>query len=416
MTLEKKKPELILPAGSEEKLLYAFAYGADAVYAGLPDTSLRAQYNEFDERALENAIDVTHREGKKLYVALNIFARDNDFPKVDKFLKQISEQKPDGLILSDPGILNLIHELRVDIPLHLSTQASTTNSMSIRFWRDQGISRIILARELRFGEIEAICQGAGGVDIEIFIHGALCISYSGRCLLSNFLTGRDANKGECAGSCRWRYALVEESRKREKFEIEEDIRGTYILNSKDLCLLEKIPRLGALPIDGYKVEGRTKNILYVSIVARAYRKVINDVFDYNRSEIDREALELLELIDNHGFTNGFIFPNRESMQNYHAGSYRKQRIAGLIKDYGKNEIHFEVKNPIHAGDRVIGISPDKICPFTIKEMFEGAQMIKSAYGSQRQFVRATIDRNLEGAGWNFGIIVKTQSPDIPPKK
>ncbi len=406
MTLVKKKPELILPAGSGEKLLYAFAYGADAVYAGLPDISLRAQYNDFDEKTLENAIHMAHHKGKKLYVAMNIFARDSDFRKVENFLRRISEQKPDGLIISDPGILNLLRKLKVDIPLHLSTQANTTNSWSVRFWRDQGINRIILARELRLQEIEKICEDADGVEIEIFIHGALCISYSGRCLLSDFLTGRDANRGECAGSCRWRYALVEESRKSEKFEVEEDIRGTYILNSKDLCLLEKIPQLGDLPIDGYKVEGRTKNILYISIVARAYRKVINDVFDFKRRDIDMEALKLLELVDNHGYTNGFVFPNEERMQNYNAGSYRKQRIAGLIKDFGRNEIHIEVKNPINAGDEVIGISPEEICHFTIKEIFEDAQTIKSAYGSQHQYVRATIDRNLEGEGWNFGIIVK----------
>jgi len=401
-----KKPELILPAGSYQKLKYAIAYGADAVYAGPPETSLRAKYNDFTLPLLEKAIHYCHQKKKKIYITANIFAHGQDLKRIEWFLKELAEHQPDAFIISDPGVLHLIRRLKIDIPLHLSTQANITNPESVKFWVHQGIKRIIIARELDLVEVEEICNLAGRVELEIFVHGALCVSYSGRCLLSNFLTGRDANRGKCAGSCRWRYFLIEESRRAEQFEIEEDARGTYILNSRDLCLLDKIPALKHLRIDGYKVEGRTKNIFYLSVVARSYRRAIDDIFGRDRDEIDSNDMDLIRMTDNHGFTHGFLFDDGDLKQNYSEGDERKQKLAGLIRECKGNEIVIEVKNPISRGEHVLGISPHETCDFAILDLFENGQRIETAYGAKQQVVKAHIDRAFEDEGWMFGIIAK----------
>ncbi len=400
------KPELILPAGNREKVSYAVAYGADAVYAGLPHLSLRSKYISFNEHSLSQAVEETRGLGKRFYVALNLFAHEGDLDRVSRFLDYTVEQKPDALIISDPGILRLIRRRKIDIPLHLSTQANATNSEALNFWRDQGVKRVILARELRYKELERIGELSGGIEIEIFVHGAMCVSYSGRCLLSNYLTGRDANRGECAGTCRWRYAIVEESRGDEHFEIEEDERGTYILNSRDLCLLHRVPQLKALPIHGYKVEGRTKNLLYVALIARAYRRVIDDAFERGSSDIDSDAARLIELTDNHGFTEGFMFPGTDHMQNYSKGAVRSQQVLGFIREWGNREIHVTVKNPLSVGDEVIGISPDALVPLKILELRTGGESVRVAYGSRGHEVRAHIDKRLPGTGWDYGILVR----------
>jgi putative protease len=400
------KPELILPAGNREKASYALAYGADAVYAGLPRLSLRTKYITFDELSLGRAIDEAHSLGKRFYVACNLFAHEGDLNRVDQFLDVMEEYKPDALIVSDPGIIRIIKKRKINIPLHLSTQANTTNSQALHFWREEGVERVILARELRYEELERLCQESRGIGLEIFIHGAMCVSYSGRCLLSNFLTGRDANRGACAGTCRWRYALVEETRKEEHFEIEEDVRGSYILNSKDLCLLRRVPALQNLPIHGYKVEGRTKNLLYVALVARAYRRVIDDVFIDGSSVIDPEAVQLIGLTDSHGFTEGFLFPDSETMQSYDRGAERSQQVLGFIRECEDHEIHVSVKNPFSVGDEIIAISPEVVLPIRIVELRMHGKSIDGAYGAMGHEVRALIDKNLVGPLWQYGILVK----------
>jgi putative protease len=400
------KPELILPAGNPEKAMYALAYGADAVYAGLPGLSLRTKYIDFTERSLAETIERVHEEGRRFYVALNTYAHEPDLEAVRAFLVSVIPHRPDAFIVSDPGILRIIREMGIDTPLHLSTQASTTNSEALRFWRDQGVTRVILARELGFNELEKMCERSDGTELEIFVHGAMCVSYSGRCLLSNFLTGRNANRGGCAGSCRWRYSLVEETREGERFEIEEDPRGTYILNSKDLCLLSEIAALQSLPIHGYKVEGRTKNLFYVSLVARAYREVIDGVFDRREEAVPPRARWLVDLTDNHGFTTGFLFPEEGIMQNVHEGALRKQRVVGLIKEYGDREIRVSVKNPLTVGDTVVGIAPDEIRRIRILGMREKGSILKTAFGARKQEVVAEIDEPIAGSGWRWGILAK----------
>ncbi|MCK4924086.1 MAG: U32 family peptidase [Spirochaetes bacterium] len=400
------KPELILPAGNREKASYALAYGADAVYAGLPCLSLRTKYISFDELSLGQAIDEAHSLGKRFYVACNLFAHEGDLNRVVRFLDVMEGYKPDALIVSDPGIIRIIRKRKINIPLHLSTQANTTNSQALHFWREEGVERVILARELRYEELERMCQESGGVELEIFIHGAMCVSYSGRCLLSNFLTGRDANRGACAGTCRWRYALVEETREDERFEIEEDARGSYILNSKDLCLLRRVPELKNFPIHGYKVEGRTKNLLYVALIARAYRRVIDDVFIDGSSGIDPEVVRLIGLTDSHGFTEGFLFPDSEPMQNYDRGAERSQQVLGFIRECADREIRISVKNPLSVGDEAIAISPEAVLPITIVELRMHGESIDRAYGAMGHEVRALIDKNLTGPHWRYGMLVK----------
>jgi putative protease len=402
------KPELILPAGNLEKAEYALAYGADAVYAGLPGLSLRTRYTSFDENTLSAAVDETHRQGKRFYVAVNLYPHEHDLATVGRFLESLADSRPDALIISDPGVLRIIRRLRLDTPLHLSTQANTTNSESILFWRDEGISRVILARELSFTELARICECAAGIELELFVHGAMCISYSGRCLLSAYLAGRDANRGECAASCRWRYALVEESREDQSFEIEEDRRGSYILNSRDLCLLDRLAELRELSVHGYKIEGRTKNLFYVSLVARAYRKAIDDVFDRGLAVTDSEARHLVDLTDSHGFTTGFLFPPEEplSMQNHRTGALRKQHVVGLVTDFEAGRLRISVKNPLAVGDLVLGISPREVRPVKVLRMTGEEGDLKRAFGSRGQEVWADVDTELTGDAWRFGILVK----------
>jgi len=401
-----KKPELIMPAGSFEKLKYAFAYGADATYAGLPDVSLRARLNSFDINSLKEAIIYSHNINKKIYIAINLIAHENDLSLVEKYVKELSPLNPDAFIISDPGILKMLKDIRIDIPIHLSTQANTTNSESILFWKDQGVKRIIMARELNYEEIMEIGGKVDNIEIEIFVHGAMCMSYSGRCILSNFFTGRDSNRGNCAQPCRWKYYLVEETRKCECFEIDEDKRGTYILNSKDLCLIDKIDLLEKLNISGYKVEGRTKNIFYVSLVAKAYRNTIDNIFDNKKEKILANDLYLLNLTDNHGFTYGFMFKNKKLKHNIFEKEYKKQNILGLILSVSGNDIFVKVKNPISIGDKVICISPKKIVRLEICDIFENEKRLKTAYGSKKHFIKASVSKKLLGKEWDYGIIAK----------
>lgn len=402
-----KKPELILPAGDFEKLTYALAYGADAVYAGIPETSLRARSNGFDIKLLQKAVDYCHERGKKIYITVNIYAHEDDLADLPRLLAVISEFQPDAFIVSDPGVLRLIFSLGLQIPIHLSTQANTTNSESVLFWLDQGVKRIILARELSFSDIERIRKRAPDAELEIFIHGALCISYSGRCLLSNFLAGRDANRGECAGSCRWRYTLIEDSRRDEYFAMEEDEHGSYILNSKDLCLIDSLDRLKVLELDGYKVEGRTKNIFYLALIGMAYRAKIDAVFDDNISSILQHVPLLASLPDNHGFTRGFLFGDDGIMQRYNDTDRRGQRVAGLVRGLENDLVRVEVKNPVSIGDRMLGISPGAVMPITVHKIIWEGRKIQTAYGARKQVVLMEVEPKLEDGKWDYGIIAKS---------
>lgn len=267
-------PELLAPAGSMEKLVTAIHYGADAVYLGGSDYGLRARAGTFDEAAMLEAVSYAHGCGAAVYVTVNIFAHNDDLLNLPDYLRFLHGVGADAIIVADPGILALAAEIVPELPVHLSTQANVTNAAAAGFWLRQGVSRLNLARELSLREIGEIRQHCHA-EIEVFVHGALCISYSGRCLLSHYLTGRDANRGNCAHPCRYRYALLEEQRPGQWFPIEEDRRGSYILNSKDLCLLVRLPELVATGVAALKIEGRMKSIFYVGSVVRAYRAALD---------------------------------------------------------------------------------------------------------------------------------------------
>lgn len=269
-----RMPELLVPAGNFEKMVTAIHYGADAVYMGGRQFSLRAKAGNFSEEQMARAVQYAHKRGVKVYVTINILAHNRDFEALDPYLLQLKRAEVDALIISDPGILSRARVLVPNIPVHLSTQANVTNAQSARFWFEQGVSRLNLARELSLQEIAEVRREVAG-ELEIFVHGALCISYSGRCMLSNYMTGRDANQGACAHPCRYSYRLLEEKRPGEYFPVEEDERGTYIFNSKDLCLLEGLPELIASGANSLKIEGRMKSIFYVGGVTRIYRAALD---------------------------------------------------------------------------------------------------------------------------------------------
>ncbi len=267
-------PELLAPAGNFEKMVTAIHYGADAVYMGGKQFSLRAKAGNFSDQALKEAVEYAHKYGVKVYITINILAHNRDFADLDNYLLSLRDANVDALIISDPGILLHARKTVPEIPVHLSTQANVTNAQAARFWFEQGVSRLNLARELSLREFEEVRAAVSG-ELEIFVHGAICISYSGRCMLSNYMTGRDANQGACAHPCRYNYKLVEEKRPGEYFPVEEDDRGTYIFNSKDLCLLQGLPELVASGADSLKIEGRMKSIFYVGGVTRIYRAALD---------------------------------------------------------------------------------------------------------------------------------------------
>ncbi|MCI5221481.1 MAG: U32 family peptidase [Candidatus Electrothrix sp. AR4] len=277
-----KLPELLAPAGNMDKLITAVHYGADAVYLGGSSYSLRAGAGNFDHQGISEAVTYAHEHAVRVYIAINIFAHNRDLKNLEEYLLFLRDAGADGLIVADPGILFICKKTVPDMPVHLSTQANVTNSDSARFWSTQGVTRLNLARELSLKEIQEIKQKTG-TEIEIFVHGALCISYSGRCMLSNYLTGRNANKGNCAHPCRYSYALVEEKRPGLYFPVEEDERGTYIFNSRDLCLLGHLPELIATGVDAVKIEGRMKSMGYVGATVRVYRAAL----DYIKSRADQ---------------------------------------------------------------------------------------------------------------------------------
>ncbi len=285
-------PELLVPAGNYEKLVTAVHYGADAVYLGGKHYSLRAKAGNFSTEKMREGIEYAHSYGVKVYITANIIAHNEDFTNLSHYLKELVEMRVDGVIVSDPGILKIVRQAYPALSIHLSTQANVTNASAASFWFDQGVTRLNLARELSLKEIGEIRQKVQG-ELEVFVHGALCISYSGRCMLSSYMTGRDANQGNCAHPCRYSYALVEEKRPGQYFPVEEDERGTYIFNAKDLCLLENLPQLIAAGVNSLKIEGRMKSIFYVGGVVRVYRAVI----DYlaTLSEKDWENPEEIQL-------------------------------------------------------------------------------------------------------------------------
>lgn len=338
MVDKKRKPELLAPAGSLEVLKTAIAYGADAVYIGGNQYGLRAKAKNFSMEDMAEGIKYAHKHNVKVYVTANIIAHNEDLIGLEKYFKELEELRADAVIVADPGILSILKETVPDMPIHLSTQANNTNYKGVLFWYKQGVERVVLARELSLKEIAEIRSKLPlDLSLEAFVHGAMCISYSGRCLLSNYMTGRDANKGDCAQACRWKYHLVEESRPGEYMPVYEDEKGTYIYNSKDLCMIDSIPQLIQAGIDSFKIEGRMKTSFYVGSVVKAYREAIDDYIKdeelYN-SKINYYIEEVTKF-SHRDYTKGFYYEKPlSSEQIYTHSSYiRGYSYAGRVIDY-----------------------------------------------------------------------------------
>ena len=330
----RTKPELLAPAGSLEKCRIALLYGADAVYVGGKEHSLRNFARNLNSEELAEACHLAHSRGKRLYVTVNAFTKEPDLKTLPDYLQYLEDLRVDGIIISDPALLLLAKQWAPDIPLHLSTQTNTTNSLSVLFWQNQGIHRVNLARELTFGELEEI-RRVVGIEVEVFVHGAMCISYSGRCLLSAFLNNRSANRGLCTQPCRWSYSLVEEKRPGEYFPIHEDTKGSYILNSKDLCLLEHLGRLMSLGVHAFKIEGRMKGALYLASVIRAYRQAIDRYWEAPESyEVDWRWRQDLESVSHRPYTAGILFgyaTNRDVCVEESSGYLQTHTLAGIVR-------------------------------------------------------------------------------------
>ena len=361
-----KKIELLAPAGDLEKLKIAVLYGADAVYFGGEMFSLRAGAGNMTLEEMQEGIEFAHERGVKAYLTINIYAHNEDIQPLREYLGKIKDFALDAFIVSDPGIVMLIKEIIPDAEIHLSTQANMTNYQTAKFWHDvMGIKRIVLARELTFKEINELRENTPeDLEYEAFVHGAMCISYSGRCLLSNFMIERDANRGMCAHPCRWKYALVEEQRPGQYYPIEEDSRGTYILNSRDLCMIEHIPQLIESGIASLKLEGRMKSVFYVATIVSAYRRAIDAYYaDPANYEFKDEWMTELKKVSHREFTTGFYFDKPTNKdQNYQTSAYtREYSFTGMVKSYDPETGYaiVEQRNKMVIGDEIEVFGPHK---------------------------------------------------------
>ena len=390
-----RKPELLVPASSLEVLKVAVIFGADAVYIGGEVFGLRAKAKNFSMEDMAEGIQFAHEHGVKVYVTANILAHNGDLEGVREYFTQLKEIKPDALIISDPGIYTIAKEICPEIERHISTQANNTNYGTYQFWWNQGAKRVVTARELSLNEIAEIRKNIPDeMEIETFVHGAMCISYSGRCLLSNYFTGRDANQGACTHPCRWKYAVVEEKRPGEYLPVYENERGTYIFNSKDLCMIEHIPELIEAGIDSFKIEGRMKTALYVATVARTYRKAIDDYL--TSPEKYKENMDwYLEQISNctyRQFTTGFFFgkPSEES-QIYDNNTYIKEyTYLGIVGERNEEGLYrIEQRNKFSVGEQIEVMKPDgRNIPVTVKRIVDedGNEMESAPHPKQVLYI------------------------------
>ena len=362
--MRREKPELLIPASNLEVLKVAVTYGADAVYIGGEMFSLRAKAKNFSNEDMKTGIAFAHKHNKKVYVTANITAHNRDLDAVHNYFKELKEIKPDALIISDPGVFMIAQEVCPEIDVHISTQANNVNYETYKFWHKLGATRVVSARELSMKEIGELRKNIpDDLEIETFIHGAMCISYSGRCLLSNYFTGRDANLGACTHPCRWKYYITEESRPGEYLPIEENERGTYIFNSKDLCMIEHIPDIIKAGIDSLKVEGRMKTALYVANVARTYRQAIDDYFE-DPALYEKNIPHYKEEISKctyRQYTTGFFYgPTTHETQIYDSNTYvREYTYLGLIGEQNTNGLYsLEQRNKFSVGETIEVMKPD----------------------------------------------------------
>ncbi|HAI74349.1 MAG TPA: peptidase U32 [Candidatus Moranbacteria bacterium] len=412
------KIELLAPAGSLEKLKYAIAYGADAVYCGIPDFSLRVRINHFSEKDLAKAVEYTHKHKKKIYATLNIYAHNRHLEKIKKHILFLKKIKVDGIIASDPGIISLIQKYWSDAEIHLSTQANATNIEAVNFWKKQGIKRIILAREISLSEIKEIKRKTKNIELEYFIHGAMCMSYSGRCILSKWMTDRSANLGDCSQPCRWKYykipssnfqvqsesdilcASVVDDQKRFEMNVEEDKHGTYFFNSYDMNLIEYIDNLMNAGIISLKIEGRAKSAYYLAIVTRAYRAVIDAIENkLSKKEVAKIIKAQKKELDNlvhRGYSIGFLlgcepehnFENRNNIAKY-------QFVGEVEGSEGKFNV-LRVHNQVSLGDKLEAIMPEKNIPIEIKRILDyNKKEVNIANGGHKNRYYFEFDQVLE---------------------
>jgi len=385
----KKKIELLAPAGSPEKMKYAFAYGADAVYMGIPDFSLRVRINKFTLDDVRLAIAEAHKLKKKIYVTVNIYAHNQHLEKLPAYLKKLNEWKPDGLLVSDPGILQMVKKYAPNLTIHLSTQANATNWQAVKFWYEQGVKRVVLGREVTLEEIKEIHKHVPKVELEYFVHGAMCMSYSGRCMLSAWLTGRSANLGDCVQPCRWKYhvnnvqvELEDENHQGMKIPVEEDKNGTYIFNSKDLCLIEYLKELIEAGVVSLKIEGRAKSPAYLATVVKAYRLALDSSLE--KKELKKIKKKYLDSLMTRGYTTGFLFGKETVEQNTEFSHILgEEKFVGEVVNCEDNKVCITPHNALRVGDKVRIMQPKNLdLVLTIKKLYncKNKKEVESAHG------------------------------------
>ncbi len=393
MTRILQKPELLAPAGSMEKAKMALLYGADAIYLGGKLFGLRAFANNFDLPEIAEITEYAHSLGRKVYVTVNIFAHNEDIDKLPEYLLGLRDAGVDALLISDLGVWQTAREVVPELPLHVSTQANTTNYAAVRAWERLGAQRVVLARELSLKEIANIAERTD-VELETFVHGAMCISYSGRCLLSSYLTGRDGNRGACTQACRWEYdmyKLGEQKRPGEYFDLEEDERGTYVMNSKDLCLIEYLPELMRAGVCSLKIEGRMKSAHYVATVVSVYRRAIDACFaDSEHYSVPAEWLEELNKVSHRQYTTGFAVqkPDREAQVYTSSQNEQTHDFVGIALSYepSTKRVYFEQRNNVKAGEQLELLMPNgQLVPLVLEDMLdeEGCAIECAPHAQQR---------------------------------
>ncbi|WP_170431258.1 U32 family peptidase [Ruegeria arenilitoris] len=416
--MTQSRSELLMPAGNLRKLKLAILYGADAVYLGTPDMSLRTK-SEFSLEEVIEGVEFCHQHGRRAYLTLNLFSHNKDIPKLDEYIDTVRKVKPDGLIIADPGVFQYVRERAPELPLHISTQANICSWLSVKFWQDQGAELVVLAREVSYPELVEIREKCPDIKLEAFVHGAMCMTYSGRCLLSNFMAERGANQGNCANSCRWNYGLklrlkdgthqelriteenadlfeflLEEGcRPGDLMPIEEDDRGSYILNSRDLCIMPKLDEYLKIGVDSLKVEGRGKSEYYAAIVARAYRMAIDDYHADPENWDPKPYMRELETVGNRGYTLAF---HEGRLTNYshdyeHTASIAQWEYAGIVTEVTEDAFLVEVKNKLEPGDVLDFVSPisrDTVLlrVYDFERAHDGARM-DVVHGSTKTVIR-----------------------------
>ena len=402
------KAELLLPAGNIEKMKYAIAYGADAVYLGTADFSLRSPKSGdiITNENIKEAVEFAHNMGAMAYVTLNVFANNEIIQKIPDLLDVLVDVKPDGIIFADPAFYSSVKKYLPDVPIHISTQANILNYETVKFWQDLGAKRVILARELSLKEIEQIHSKVPDMELEVLVHGSMCVAYSGRCLLSDYMTNntRKSNQGRCAQPCRWKYSLIESQRPGQEFDITEDSHGTYIMNPKDLSLIEYIPDLINAGVCSFKVEGRTKSMYYAALVAKTYKQAINAHYNGNNANTD-ELFEELFNVGNRGFTSGFLIDKPDTSHYDYNGNKSKLKsvFQAVVLDNQDDKLLIKTKNRILLNDEVELITPSSELSVRITEIIdEFGQSPEVANTNQELYVKTDAERLPEDL--QFGII------------